>query len=170
MMKTFITFTFLISVTLCFSYAARAMPPDGGAAESLDYICTNKEINTIYIPILREVVDWPDSQIRPYAIELCHLTKEKADLQKSIKNRADYLRTSNFRVCKEVIPGNPNPTPAECKTAYTGKINALIDTCINLVEIGHNPHNVLLILDPIRVEVGCLKGTNIALQTKLVFR
>lgn len=164
-MKTLITFSFLISTTFCFSYAAKAMPPEG-----FDYTCTKKEINTVYIPILREVVDWPDDMIRPYAVELCHLTKEKAALQKSIKNRADYLRTSNFRVCKEVIPGNPNPTEAECKMAYNGKINDLIDSCISLVEIGHNPHNVLLILDPIRVEVGCLKGTNIALQTPLVFQ
>lgn len=155
----------IISIFTLLSFIANAEKK-----ENFNYTCTNTEINTIYIPILQEVVEWPTDQIRPYAIELCKLTKEKVDLQKSIKNRADYLRTSNFRVCKEVISGNPNPTPSECKAAYNEKINSLIDNCINLVEIGHNPHNVLLILDPIRVEVGCLKGVNIALQTKLVFR
>jgi len=164
-MKAFLVQTFLTLSLIIFSNPSKTQADD-----NVIYTCTNFEINSIYIPILREVVTWPDSQIRPYAIELCKLTKEKADLQKSIKNRADYLRTSNFRVCKEVIPGNPNPTAEECKLAYNGKINSLIDSCIDVVEIGHNPHNVLLILDPIRVEVSCLRGTNTALQTKLVFR
>ncbi|MBC7539967.1 MAG: hypothetical protein H7281_14185 [Bacteriovorax sp.] len=66
-MKTLITLSFFIATTLCFSFAAKAMPPEG-----FDYTCTNHEINIIYIPILQEVVDWPTSQIRPYAIELCH--------------------------------------------------------------------------------------------------
>lgn len=128
------------------------------------YTCTKKEINTIYIPILREVVDWPDDMIRPYAKQLCLLTKEKKALQKSISNRSNEIRTTNWRVCKEVIPGNPNPTEAECKAAYNAKVNALIDQCILLVRIGHNPHNVMLIIDPLQTEVSCLRGTNTALQ------
>lgn len=128
------------------------------------YTCTKKEINTIYIPILREVVDWPDDMIRPYAKQLCLLTKEKAALQKSISTRAEVIRTGNFRICKEVIPGNPNPTDAECKTAYDAKVNGLIDQCVELVGLGHNPHNVMLIIDPIQVEVSCLRGTDTALK------
>lgn len=128
------------------------------------YYCSKKEINTIYIPILREVVDWPDSMIRPYAKTLCLLTKEKVDLQKSISTRAEEIRTGNWRICKEVIPGEPNPTDAECKAAYSAKVNGLIDQCINLVGLGHNPHNVMLIIDPLQVEVSCLRGTNTALK------
>jgi len=131
------------------------------------YTCTNSEITNIYIPILREVVDWPDSMIKPYAKELCLLTKEKKDLQSKISLRAQFLRTTYWRICKEVIPGNPNPTPAECKAAHNGKINDLIDQCISLDSLGHNPHNVLLILDPARVEVACLRGTNTALKFKI---
>jgi hypothetical protein len=134
-----------------------------GAHASVEYTCTKTEINTIYIPILREVVDWPDDMIRPYAKRLCLLTKEKKGLQKSISKRSDEIRTTNWRVCKEVIPGNPNPTEAECKTAYNGKVNALIDQCIALVGLGHNPHNVMLYIDPLQTEVSCLRGTNTAL-------
>ena len=128
------------------------------------YVCTNSEINQIYIPILRDVVDWPDSMIFPYAKKLCLLTKEKKALQKSISDRAEQLRISNFRICKEVIPGVPNPTDAECKIAYVGKVNGLIDQCIDLVGLGHNPHNVMLIIDPIQVEVSCLRGTDTSLK------
>lgn len=134
------------------------------ANAALEYKCTKTEINTIYIPILREVVDWPDSMIYPYAKQLCLLTKEKKALQSSINTRANEIRTSNWRVCKEVIPGNPNPTDAECKAAYNAKVNGLIDQCISLLSIGHNPHNVMLIIDPLQVEVACLRGTNTSLQ------
>lgn len=133
------------------------------AHASIEYTCTKSEINTIYIPILREVVDWPDDMIRPYAKRLCLLTKEKKGLQKSISKRSDEIRTTNWRVCKEVIPGNPNPTEAECKAAYNAKVNGLIDQCMALVGIGHNPHNVMLIIDPLQTEVSCLRGTNTAL-------
>ncbi len=128
------------------------------------YTCTKYEVNTIYIPILREVVDWPDDMIRPYAKTMCLLTKEKVALQKSISTRAEDIRTGNWRICKEVIPGNPNPTDAECKTAYRAKVNGLIDQCIELVGLGHNPHNVGLFLDPLDVEVHCLRGVNTALK------
>jgi hypothetical protein len=146
--KVFLVVTFFTSL----SQAAHA------------YTCTKSEVNTIYIPILREVVDWPDDMIRPYAKQLCLLTKEKVALQKSISLRSEEIRTGNFRVCKEVIPGVPNPTDAECKTAYSAKVNGLIDQCIELVGLGHNPHNVLLIIDPISVEVACLRGTNLSLK------
>lgn len=128
------------------------------------YTCTKSEINTIYIPILREVVDWPDDMIRPYAKQLCLLTKEKKALQISISTRAEELRTGNWRICKEVIPGYPNPTDAECKAAYNAKVNGIIDQCIDLVGLGHNPHNVMLIIDPLKVEVACLRGTNVSLK------
>ena len=134
-----------------------------GAHAAIEYTCTKSEVNTIYIPILREVVDWPDDMIRRYAKRLCLLTKEKKGLQTLISKRSDQIRTSNFRVCKEVIPGNPNPTAAECKAAYNAKVNGLIDQCIELVGIGHNPHNVMLFIDPLQTEVSCLRGTNTAL-------
>lgn len=134
------------------------------AQAAIEHTCTAHEVNTIYIPILREVVDWPDSMIRPYAKQMCLLTKEKKALQKSISKRSEQIRTTNWRVCKEVIPGNPNPTEAECKSAYNAKVNALIDRCIALVGLGHNPHNVGLFLDPLSVEVSCLRGTNTSLQ------
>ena len=134
------------------------------AHAAVEYTCTNHEVNTIYIPILREVVDWPDDMIRPYAKHLCLLTKEKKALQKSISTRAAEIRDTNFRVCKEVIPGNPNPTKAECIEAHNNLINGLIDQCISLVNLGHNPHNVQLIIDPVEVEVACLRGTNTALK------
>ncbi|MGZ3768038.1 MAG: hypothetical protein ACXVCP_05340 [Bdellovibrio sp.] len=127
-------------------------------------VCSASIINTIYIPKLRTVADWPDDQLRPYAQQLCHLDKQKLDLQASIKTRADELRTSNWRICKEVIPGNPNPTPEQCKDAYASIINDLIDKCVSIVNIGHNPHNVLLFIDPAKVEVACLKGVNTALH------
>ena len=125
--------------------------------------CSKSVIDTVYLPKFREVADWPDSQLRPYAIKLCNLDKQKASLQLSIKNRADQLRTTNFRICKEVIPGNPNPTDEECKAAYAQTINDLIDHCISVVNMGHNPHNVQLLIDPVQVEVSCLKGVNSAL-------
>lgn len=127
-------------------------------------VCSDTVINTIYIPKLRTVADWTDAQLRPYAIQLCQLDKQKISLQSSIKSRADELRTTNWRICKEVIPGNPNPTPDECKNAYAKIINDLIDHCISVINIGHNPHNVLLFIDPAKVEVSCLKGVNTALQ------
>ncbi|MGZ3789353.1 MAG: hypothetical protein ACXVLQ_12570 [Bacteriovorax sp.] len=145
-----------ISLTLFFSL--------GLAQAASAYTCTKTEINTIYIPILREVVDWPDDMIRPYAKQLCLLTKEKAALQKSISKRSEELRTGNWRICKEVIPGNPNPSDSECKSAYDAKVNGLIDQCIGLVSLGHNPHNVMLFIDPLQVEVACLRGTNISLK------
>lgn len=126
--------------------------------------CTTTVINTVYIPKLREVADWTDDQLRPYAKQMCNLEKQRDELQQSIKNRADELRTTNWRICKEVIPGNPNPTEAECKAAYAAKINGLIDQCIALVSLGHNPHNVLLFIDPLKVEVACLKGVNTSLK------
>ncbi|GEM_PF-772972 len=147
-----------------FLFACLLLSILGSAHAAVDYTCTANEVNTIYIPILREVVDWPDSMIRPYAKQLCLLTKEKKALQKSISKRSDQIRTTNWRVCKEVIPGNPNPTDAECKTAYNSKVNALIDRCIALVGLGHNPHNVGLFIDPLEVEVACLRGTNTSLQ------
>ena len=158
-MKTLLTFSILISTVFCFSYMAKGEIPT-----DLDIVCTKAEVDTIYIPILREVVDWPDDMIRPYAIELCQLTKQKAALQKSINKKAEDTRSGNWRICKEVIPGNPNPTDAECKIAYNTKVNNIIDSCIDLISLGHNPHNVLLIIDPLKVEVSCLKGTNIMLQ------
>ncbi|QDK44438.1 hypothetical protein DOM22_04335 [Bdellovibrio sp. ZAP7] len=126
--------------------------------------CTNKVINDVYIPKLREVVDWPDDQIRPYAIQMCQLEKKRGELQVSIRDRAVQMRNANWRICKEVIPGNPNPTPAECKIAHGQIINDLIDHCIEVVNIGHNPHNVQLFLDPLMVEVACLKGVDTALK------
>lgn len=126
--------------------------------------CTNKVINTVYIPKLREVVDWPDDQIRPYAIQMCKLEKQRGELQLSIRNQAAKLRNENWRVCKEVIPGNPNPTPAQCKAAHAQLINDLIDQCRAIVNIGHNPHNVGLFIDPLVVEVACLKGVDTALK------
>lgn len=126
--------------------------------------CNKATINNVYIPMLRTVVDWPDEQIRPYALQMCKLDKEKASLQLSIKNRADELRTGNWRICKEVIPGNPNPTEQECKDAYALKINDLIDHCIEVVNLGHNPHNVMLFIDPLKVEVACLRGVDTALK------
>lgn len=126
--------------------------------------CTKKVIDTIYIPKLREVADWSDAELRPYAKQMCNLEREKGTLQASIKVRADELRTGNWRICKEVIPGNPNPTEDECKAAYANKINNLIDQCIDLVNLGHNPHNVLLLIDPLKVEVACLRGVNTALK------
>lgn len=158
-MKTIMTYSILISATLCFSFAARAIPPEG-----LDATCTTTEVNTIYIPILRDVVDWPDDMIRPYALQLCKLTKDKKALQKSVNKRANDMRTGNWRICKEVIPGNPNPTDAECKTAYNAKVNAIIDSCIDLIGMGHNPHNVMLIIDPLKVEVSCLRGMDTMFQ------
>jgi hypothetical protein len=122
--------------------------------------CTAHIINTVYIPKMREVVDWPDSQIRPYAKKMCQLEKQREALQISIKNKADTTRTGNWRICKEVIPGNPNPTDEECNTAYNDKVNGLIDQCIELVNLGHNPHNVGLFLDPLTVEVSCLKAVD----------
>lgn len=158
-MKPFLTLFLLLS-SLSFAYTAKA------SLKPIDELvsCTKANINTIYIPILREVVDWPDEMIRPYAVQLCHLEKEKELLQKSIKKRSDELRTGNWRICKEVIPGNPNPTDAECKSAYNAKVNGLIDQCIELVGLGHNPHNVGLFIDPLLVEVACLRGTNTALK------
>ncbi len=126
--------------------------------------CTNKVINDVYIPKLREVVDWPDDQIRPYAIQMCKLEKQRGELQLSIKNRAIQMRNTNWRICKEVIPGNPNPTPAQCKAAHGQLINDLIDHCIEVVNIGHNPHNVQLFIDPLMVEVACLKGVDTSLK------
>lgn len=158
-MKKLLSSFFLLS-SLAFSLTAKAITPTDAELIS----CSASKINTIYIPILREVVDWPDDMIRPFAIQLCHLTRDKDSLQKSISARATELRTTNFRICKEVIPGNPNPTEAECKTAYNAKINGLIDQCIALVGLGHNPHNVLLIIDPLNVEVSCLKGVDTALK------
>ncbi|WP_413560265.1 hypothetical protein [Bdellovibrio sp. HCB209] len=126
--------------------------------------CTNKVVNTIYIPKLREVVDWPDDQIRPYALQMCKLEKQRGELQLSIRNQSTKLRENNWRVCKEVIPGNPNPTPAQCKAAHAQLINDLIDQCRAVVNIGHNPHNVGLFIDPLLVEVACLKGVDTALK------
>ncbi|UYL07267.1 hypothetical protein B9G69_009430 [Bdellovibrio sp. SKB1291214] len=74
------------------------------------------------------------------------------------------MRADNWRICKEVIPGNPNPTPAECKAAHAQLINDLIDQCMALVNIGHNPHNVGLFIDPLTVEVSCLKGVDTSLK------
>jgi hypothetical protein len=128
------------------------------------YHCTKSEIVNVYIPILKPTVDWPDDMIYPYAKQLCLLTKEKNALQASISSTAEATRTGNFRICKEVIPGNPNPTDAECKTAYDAKVNGLIDQCIALMGMGHNPHNVLLIIDPIHTEVRCLRGVNLSFQ------
>lgn len=139
-------------LTLIFTQAAHA------------YSCTSREIRTIYIPILRPTVEWPDDMIYPYAKHLCILTKEKTALQASISTTAETTRTGNFRICKEVIPGNPTPTDAECKAAYDGKVNGLIDQCIELVGLGHNPHNVALIIDPVQTEVRCLRGVNLSLQ------
>ncbi|MGZ3772341.1 MAG: hypothetical protein ACXVCY_00610 [Pseudobdellovibrionaceae bacterium] len=127
-------------------------------------MCSDSVINTIYIPKLRTVADWPDDELRPYAKQLCQLDKDKLSLQASIKTRADELRTSNWRICKEVIPGNPNPTPQQCQNAYSQIINNLIDKCVSVVNMGHNPHNVLLFIDPAKVEVACLKGVNTMLQ------
>lgn len=127
-------------------------------------VCSASVINSVYIPKLREVADWSDDQLRPYAQKLCNLEKQREALQSSIKNRADQLRTSNWRICKEVIPGNPNPTPAQCQSAYAQIINDLIDHCIQVINLGHNPHNVQLLIDPVQVEVSCLKGVNTALQ------
>ena len=158
-MKTFITLPILFFTFICFSKSALAVTP-----ESFEVVCTASEVNTIYIPILREVVDWPDDMIRPYALQLCKLTKQKKALQISVNNRANATRTGNWRICKEVIPGNPNPTDAECKAAYNAKVNDIIDRCIDLISLGHNPHNVMLIIDPLKVEVACLKGTDVMLQ------
>lgn len=147
---------FLISLTGSVVQAAAEVEPQ--------LTCTNQVINTIYIPKLKEVVDWPDDQIRPYAIQMCKLEKQRGELQLSIKNRATKMRADNWRICKEVIPGNPNPTPSECKAAHAQMINDLIDQCIALVNIGHNPHNVGLFIDPLTVEVSCLKGVDTALK------
>lgn len=147
-----------------FLFACILLTTLGSAHAAVDYTCTANEVNTIYIPILREVVDWPDSIIRPYAKQMCLLTKEKKALQKSISKSSQQIRTTNWRVCKEVIPGTPNPTEDECKTAYTAKVNSLIDQCMALVGLGHNPHNVGLYIDPLEVEVACLRGTNTSLQ------
>lgn len=132
------------------------------AAEA--YSCTPREIRTVYIPILRPTVEWPDDMIYPYAKQLCLLTKERNALRSSINTIAEATRTGNFRICREVIPGNPTPTDAECKAAYDGKVNGLIDQCIELVGLGHNPHNVALIIDPVQTEVRCLRGVNLSLQ------
>lgn len=126
--------------------------------------CTNATINSVYIPKLQEIVEWPVDMIRPYAKQLCNLEKERELLQKSISKRAEEIRESNWRVCKEVIPGNPNPTPSQCAYAHNTKINNLIDQCIELVNIGHNPHNVGLLIDPLTVEVSCLRGVNLAIK------
>lgn len=126
--------------------------------------CNADAINNVYIPKLQEIVDWPVEMIRPYAKQLCALEKERESLQKSISGRAVEIRQTNWRVCKEVIPGNPNPTPSQCASAHNTKINNLIDKCIDLVSLGHNPHNVGLLLDPLSVEVSCLRGVNMALK------
>ncbi len=131
---------------------------------AMAYTCTKKEITNVYIPILREVVDWPDEMIYPYAKQLCLLTKEQKALQKSISLRAEVIRTGNFRICKEVIPGNPNPSDAECKVAYNARVNGLIDQCQTLIGLGHNPHNVGLFIDPLTVEVSCLRGTDLSMK------
>ncbi|QDK36347.1 hypothetical protein [Bdellovibrio sp. NC01] len=156
-MNNLALFLFFSMIVLAFQHAKAESPQPM-------LTCTNSVINNVYIPKLREVVDWPDSQIRPYAKQLCQLDKQKESLQKSIKARADELRTTNWRICKEVIPGNPNPTDAECQAAYAQRINDHIDQCISLVSLGHNPHNVMLFIDPAQVEVACLKGTNTSLQ------
>ena len=158
-MKTYTTLFFLFCTFMGFSPATRAE-----LAANFEVVCTATEVNTIYIPMLRDTVDWPDDMIRPYALSLCQLTKQKKALQKSISTRANNTRTGNWRICKEVIPGNPSPTDAECKTAYNQKVNDLIDQCISLIGLGHNPHNVMLIIDPIKVEVSCLKGVDIMFQ------
>jgi hypothetical protein len=144
------------------SHSAALASGEGEIGPTLN--CTNKVINDVYIPKLREVVDWPDDQIRPYAIQMCKLEKQRGDLQLSIRNRAIQMRNTNWRICKEVIPGNPNPTPAQCKVAHGQLINDLIDHCIAVVNIGHNPHNVALFIDPLMVEVACLKGVDTALK------
>jgi hypothetical protein len=154
-MKTLVTFSVLMATAFLFSYAARSELTKPKPQ------CTPVEISTVYIPILREVVDWPDEMIRPYAVNLCRLTKEKNALQKLLKKHAEEKRTGNFRICKDVIPGNPNPTDPECKVAYDAKVNSQINKCIGLIGLGHNPHNVGLILDPLDVEVRCLKGVNV---------
>ncbi|MDO9183426.1 MAG: hypothetical protein Q7U04_13510 [Bacteriovorax sp.] len=158
-MKNLMTYIFLLFSLYSLSVNAQAYE------ETRIYVsCTKTEVNTIYIPLLRDVVDWPDDMIRPYALKLCLLTKDKAALQKSIKKRAEAIRTANWRICKEVIPGNPNPTDAQCKIAYSAKVNGVIDNCISLISMGHNPHNVMLIIDPLNVEVSCLKGMDVMLQ------
>ena len=151
-MKFFNKLSILFLFALIFSQSAHA------------YSCTPREIRIVYIPILRPVVEWPDDMIYPYAKHLCHLTKEKAALQSSISTTAETTRTTNFRICKEVIPGTPNPTDAECKTAYDAKVNGLIDQCIELIGLDHNPHDVALVIDPVQTEVRCLRGVNISLQ------
>jgi len=133
-------------------------------ASSTHALCPKSELNSKYIPKLREVADWSDEMLLPYAKQWCLLDKQKASLQSSINSRSQTLRSGNWRICKEVIPGTPNPTDSECKAAYTKKVNDLIDQCQTLVGMGHNPHNVMLYIDPLMVEVACLKGVNTALK------
>jgi hypothetical protein len=161
-MKIISTFPIVILLIFSIPRLVHAVQPTN--SEELQVICTNSEVNTIYIPILRELADWPDSMLRPYAIQLCQLTKQKKSLQVSINIRAEATRTGNWRICKEVIPGNSTPTDSECKIAYDAKVNDEIDRCINLIGMGHNPHNVMLAIDPLKVEVTCLKGTDIIFQ------
>lgn len=145
-------------------FALVALAIQHARADIMTITCTTSVINSVYLPQMRQVADWPDSQLLPYAKQLCNLDKQREALQISIKNRADQLRTGNWRICKEVIPGTPNPTPAQCQSAYAQTINNLIDQCIQVVNLGHDPHNVQLLIDPVQVEVSCLKGVNTSLQ------
>ncbi|MDG0817246.1 hypothetical protein [Bdellovibrio svalbardensis] len=160
-MKHLFLFSIFVILALAIQHAKAA---DDNSVGATTITCSTSVINSVYIPKLREVADWSDDELRPYAVQLCKLEKQREALQKSIKARADELRTTNWRICKEVIPGNPNPTPDECRIAYAQTINSLIDHCIAVVNMGHNPHNVQLFINPVKVEVACLKGVNTALQ------
>ncbi len=152
----------LLSFLVTLSYFQVAMAAPSGGPEIM-LVCNKATIDGVYIPKLRTVADWTDAQLRPYAKQLCNLDLQKLNYQNQIKLRADDLRSNNWRVCDDLGFG-PNPDSPGCKVAWANKINDLINHCINLVNTGHNPHNVLLFIDPAKVEVACLKGVNEALK------
>lgn len=125
--------------------------------------CTPAVIDSVYIVKLRDYADWTDTQLRPYAATLCRLESERAQLQTDVSNKAASIRATNWRVCNEVLPGPGGNDGPACKTAYGNQLNGLIDQCRAIMNIGHNPHNIGIILDETKIEVACLRGIRDAL-------
>lgn len=129
-----------------------------------DIVCNDGTIYGKYIPQLREAAEWDNAQLYPYAQKLCGLDSEREALRKTVKNTAINMRYSNPRICDDL--GLGMRTSPACDQAHAEKVNRLIDNCIETMRLGHNPHNVMIPIDEVRVEVACLKATAVALQNQ----
>jgi hypothetical protein len=131
--------------------------------------CDLKALSAKYLPKLKESAEWPDSELLPYAKQLCALDQKKEDLQKQVNTSAAYWRKENpAHTCVDLSPAEPDPdkefSDDDCTKAYNAKVNAFIDACKDVMTVGHNPHNVMIDIDAARVEIVCLRSALVFLK------